>query len=434
MINEYDFVIIGGGISGLYASQQLIKKYRGAKSILVLDERSYFGGRLITNRKPKYEIGGARYNDSHKLLKRLINQYNLEAVNIPGRVDYIDVDKTRQKSIYFEKANESFDDIMKNIIKASSKFSKKHLSSRTLKKFIDEISNDEELSSKLINIFGYNTEFTQMNALNSIETFKHNFVSSSSSSYYVLKDGFSELCNRIVTKLKNRQSNITFKNKCLAVNVENNIDKEFPFTVVFKEFHSNNNKKVSCRNVIFAIKSHQLLSFNILRPIHSDTKCIFNAPLLRIYARYPLQKIYGNRPWFFDLPRITTNSILRHIIPIDPTSGLIMISYTDGIDIEPFYTDKKRMILKSDTIIKSIINTELLQIFPDKTIPQPLYFKTHLWKVGTHHWKPNCNSNDIMKRVRNPLKGCYIVGEAFSNNQAWIEGGLETVEEMISLL
>ena len=42
-----------------------------------------------------------------------------------------------------------------------------------------------------------------------------------------------------------------------------------------------------------------------------------------------------------------TNSFIRQIIPIDPNSGLIMISYTDNNDINPYWKDKKQL-LKSD--------------------------------------------------------------------------------------
>ena len=49
-----------------------------------------------------------------------------------------------------------------------------------------------------------------------------------------------------------------------------------------------------------------------------------------------------------------------------------------------------------------------------------------MWNVGAHHWKPNCNSKEIQNEVKNPLKDVYIVGEAFSQKQAWAEGSLET--------
>ena len=130
--------------------------------------------------------------------------------------------------------------------------------------------------------------------------------------------------------------------------------------------------------------------FNLLKPIFPYLKCLYNAPLLRIYAKYPINQ-NTKKAWFCDLPRLTTNS-LRHIIPIDPNSGLIMISYTDGTDTNIFLQDKTSQKLKDDETIKKMIQDELKIILPNYNIPQPTYFKTHMWNVGAHHWKPNCNS------------------------------------------
>ena len=96
--------------------------------------------------------------------------------------------------------------------------------------------------------------------------------------------------------------------------------------------------------------------------------------------------------------------------------------------------DKTRQILKKDEVIKKMIHDELKILFPNYNIPQPKYFKTHLWNVGAHHWKPNCDSKQIYNKIKNPLKNIYIVGEAFSQKQAWVEGGLETIEHIIKKL
>ena len=63
----YDYIIVGGGISGLFCLQELYKKNKHC-TILIIDDRSYWGGRLHTHKRPQYEIGGARFNVNHKLL------------------------------------------------------------------------------------------------------------------------------------------------------------------------------------------------------------------------------------------------------------------------------------------------------------------------------------------------------------------------------
>ena len=67
-----------------------------------------------------------------------------------------------------------------------------------------------------------------------------------------------------------------------------------------------------------------------------NTDCI---PLQNccVYIKYPLRQ---TGVWFNNLRRMTTNSFLRQIIPINYQDGLIMVSYTDGEDIRSF-KDKK---------------------------------------------------------------------------------------------
>ena len=190
---NYDYIIIGGGISGLYLCDQLTSIYKKDKKILLLDDRTYFGGRLITHKNPQYEIGGARFNNNHKLLLNLIKKYNLTKIKISNKVDFIH--KKNNQISYHENINETFDIIMKKIIKESKKYSKNYLISLTFKQFIDKLSESRKLSNTLIDIFGYNTEFTNMNAYDSLRSFENDFITQN---YYVLKEGFSELCQNIV--------------------------------------------------------------------------------------------------------------------------------------------------------------------------------------------------------------------------------------------
>ena len=73
-------------------------------------------------------------------------------------------------------------------------------------------------------------------------------------------------------------------------------------------------------------------------------------------------------------------------------------------------------------------------IKPNEDNSKPIYFKTHYWKVGAHHWKPGYDSDIITGIMLNPLNNVYICGEAFSTKQAWMEGALETSEKVIKLI
>ncbi len=413
---EYDYIIIGGGISGLYAIQQLHDKNKNLK-LLLCDERDYLGGRMITHKNPHYEIGAARFHDQHKLLIHLIEKYKCHKVPLSKKSLYFHQDFNNEIHCYTN-AQKYLDSIIKIIIKDSKKYSKSYLQKFTLNQFIINEYKNKHLSQKIKNLFGYDSEINKMNAYDSLRSFELDFLSNQ---YYVLKEGLSELCNRMYKNL-NSSSNVTF---LLNFHIYNVKKMKSLYEVEGK------NKSFLTKNVIFAVKAPQLKEFSILKKIHTDLNCVYGAPLLRIYAKYPLQ---NNKVWFKEYPKIITNNVLRQIIPIDYKTGLIMISYTDNKDIDIFFKDKSKKILKSKTQIKSIIDKELKILFPDKNIPSPTYFETHLWTLGCHHWKANCNSDKIIKNIRHPYKHIFIVGEAFSHKQAWMEGALQSVQEMMKLL
>jgi monoamine oxidase len=53
---------------------------------------------------------------------------------------------------------------------------------------------------------------------------------------------------------------------------------------------------------------------------------------------------------------------------------------------------------------------------------------------GWHFWKIGLDSLRIMRRIRKPFAGIplYICGEAWSSQQGWVEGALETADEVLS--
>ena len=405
MKNEtYDVIIIGGGIAGINTALKLSKN----KKILILDERKYWGGRISTKLHPHYEMGAARFSSKHKLLEKLIKIFNLTKVVIPKHIDYLKADENNIE--FISDAHKILDRYFQKLVTNSKIYSKKKLQSMTLYEFMN-LSNDEETSQEIVNMFGYFSEIKMMNAYDALNTFKDDFVNVQ---YYVVSEGLTHLCNLMIQNAK--ENGCTCKNNSFVTNVNKNGS-------VFEV--STEDSLYKGLNIVFAIKGGQLKSFDILKSIHEYTNCVHNSELLRIYAKYPLRQ---NGAWFDNLRRMTTNSFLRQIIPINREEGLIMVSYTDGKDIEPFKVKKDKLM--KETKIKDKVHKELNKIFGGK-VPQPTYFKIHYWSVGAHHWKPDYNSDKISSLILNPSNNIYICGEAFSQKQAWVEGALETSEIII---
>lgn len=401
----YDVTIIGGGIAGLYCAYKL-SEY---KKVLVFDERDYIGGRIYTH-PMQYEVGAARFNNSHKLLLELIDEFRLTSIPISKEMDYIHCSKKQNQKLV--NAHVELDTKLSYILNNTKNVSE--LRNITFYDHIVNILKSKKQADELVHIFGYYSEIKKMNAFDAYNTFKNDFRDVQ---YYFLKEGLSYLCEKLKEKIEENGSHVYLNSH---VNSVEKHDENFVIT------RKNYKTSIQSKNVIFAIKPHQLKGFPILKPIHHLTKAVYNAPLIRIYA------IYNNPIWFKNIKRTTTNNLLRQIIPINKERGLIMVSYTDGMDTRPFLNDK--YTLKSSNELKKIVKENLKLVFPECNIPDPTYFKAHLWTVGCHHWLPNYNSDKIRKEICNPIKNVYICGEGFSSKQAWMEGSLTSCLNVIKSL
>ena len=82
--------------------------------------------------------------------------------------------------------------------------------------------------------------------------------------------------------------------------------------------------------------------------------------------------------------------------------------------------------------MEDTLQTNLRHLFPDKTIPKPTYIKKHDWVEGCTYWLPGkYNIDKAIKEAMNPHPNLYIVGESISKTQTWMEGALESAEQLL---
>lgn len=402
----YDIIIIGGGISGLNCALQLSESHK----VLLLDNRDYWGGRIITNKDPQYEIGAARFNTGHRRLRKLISQYDLGIYKLPKNFDFLHSD-----SLHIEpNVNLLLDSFFKKIITISRNFTKKDLQNITFKTFCNRHVS-KNLTNRIINRFGYTSEFEILNAYDAIRTFKGDF--NGKKQYFIIKRGMSELCNSMIKDIITRGGKIKLNTQIKS------LEKHKDYFRVYGR-----DCKFLGKKIIFAIKPNKLKEFSYVSPILKELDMVQSVPLIRIYAKYT---VTSSGPWFKGLRRLTTDSFLRNIIPINESKGLIMVSYADGTDVNSYYKSGK--LLKTNKL-KTKIHNELKRLFPEKKIPHPTYFKSHLWTEGVHLWRRGSDSKKIFKILLNPMENIYICGEGFSLNQCWVEGALDTSDKVVKLL
>ena len=264
----YDVIVIGGGISGLYSAMKLSKN----KSVLLIDDRTYIGGRIRTHKKPQYEIGAARFSKKHKILWKLIREFNLNTIPLSQDQAYLD------KSCGFVKdAHLHFENFIVNVLSLSKTLSKKKLQSITFEQLC-EISYPKSLVHDMISVFGYTCEFKYMNSYDACKSFERDFILTK---YFIVQEGMSELCLRMFDTIRHNGSEILLNTK-----IEN---------VYFDEecqlFCAEDSKKYFySKNVIFAVKAHQLKAFKLLSPIREWINYVKAGQLLRIYAKFPVRK------------------------------------------------------------------------------------------------------------------------------------------------
>ena len=377
---SYDVAIIGGGISGLYCALKLSPKLK----VILFEANDYFGGRIKTNLEPHFEIGAGRFNEDHVLFCKLLREYKLTFIPLYSKMEYID--KIDGPIPY---ALEYYQNLLKKI---TSHNSEKMREITFYQHCINEVG--KENADHITNIHGYIGDMKYINAYDGIIMHKKK-----SGKYFVSKEGFSELCKRMLQSMK-----IT---KLLNHSV----------SVVKREGDLFRVDHVLAKKVIFAVPPKHL-HFPILKPLYPLFESVVSVPLLRIYANYP-------ESWSWLKNTIVTDDVSRRIIPIH--DGLIMIAYADGEHLKPFLNHGK---LKKNSELKKIISEELNNLFPNIKIPRPNYFKAFLWDIGYHSWKSNYNSHNIIKKLFG-LQGIYICGEAFSLNQGWVEGALESAEHVV---
>jgi len=455
-----DIIIIGGGIAGLYCFYQLQKKFPNKNlKISLFEKNDYFGGRCLTKYKKfnkkfnkkinktfnnklnkkiiQYETGAGRLNENHKLFLSLLKDLDLkdELIETTGKSNILPSKDYDLKSKFQNKT--SFTYIKKVINHAKSLIKKnkikgtKELQKYTFIEYAKTILQQDEVKF-LLDFSGYYGELVYENAYDAIRLFEEGITNSLK--YYILKHGFTHFINTLVKKIKingqqKQQKQQEEQYHQLYLNQELLKIKELGNTYVLNI----NNNIYQTKFLILALPKPALLKFNYLNIYNPELNSVSCKPLCRIYSVFP-------KTWFSNLEKSTTNTNLRYIIPINKENGLIMTSYTDA----KYALYWKKFLNKSNNELSKEIVKQLKLIFYEKEktknkttetpikIEKPIYNSINYWNCGVAYWKPNVNSKVISKKMLkiNKDKTLYIIGENYSNNQGWVEGALETVEDL----
>ena len=412
---EYDLLIIGGGITGLYTGIQWLKK-NPHTSCCILERYDNLGGRVVTYHpyvagkgKLQWEAGAGRISTQHHRVLRLIREYGLTFYPIHGQWGWshpsIPNPFSRLSHVYLSTMN---------------RLSPSVLGNHTLSQLLTRIYG-KSIANHYMKTFPYYSEYHTLRADLALHALQGEL--GSPAGFGVCKEGLSTLIDRMAEDFQGRGGIIFSHTEVVDIHYEvNPIHVSALKTVKTvkkkEEYHA---KRVVCAVQAPAFSSiRSLSSLSFLRHLRME-------PLLRIYAVFPTQQ---GRSWFSDLSTTVFDHPIRFFIPVRPDKGVAMISYTEGKDAMHWssMTPAKQ---------KHAVMNALREVFPQHTIPDPLYYHSHEWKEGCTYWLPG-NYSPVEESNRSiqpfPEYPLYLCNESFAIKQSWMESGLIQADKVLKRL
>ena len=425
-----DLIIVGGGIAGLRVGIEALKKRPGI-NCYILEKYGYVGGRVVTFRKdiPKvgpvqWENGAGRISYSHKKVLKLLDKYKLTLVPLSSETDYI---KEPLNYTIPHLTGNKFFDLISIYITPLEHLSKDVLARHTLKELLDKTYGPSAAKEFYLQ-FPYYSEIHTLRADLAIESFKKEM--GSNEEFGVCKEGLSSLIDAMKNEFLERGGKILMDHDIYSVS--DNINHTI--TLDCRIRNTTKTQTYVGKIVVLALHQAALKQINGIKHM-SILKRVQMMPLLRIYAVFPVKKSVS---WFSGLEKIVTNSPIRYIIPINAEKGIVMISYTDGLDAKYWIKQDEAGKEHGNENVQDLVMTEIRKLFPDRRIPDPIFFKQHPWYEGCSYWLPgNYLVEDESKKSLQPMPvsmpNLFMCGESFAIKQCWMESALDQADELLRL-
>jgi hypothetical protein len=420
-MSSYDLIIVGSGIAGLRVGIEALKTNPDI-NCCILEKYGYIGGRIVTFRKniPKvgavqWENGAGRIATTHKKVLHLLKDYGLTFIPIGNESSFIN-EKTA--AITENKFSDLIQFYFGPIEELPSDILATHTLSELLNKTIGLVA-----AKKLYEQFPYYSEIHTLRADLALESFKKEM---GDSGFGVVKEGFSSLTNAMMDEFTSLGGKVIIDLNVykVASNHDNSV------TINCRIRNTNKRASYTGKVVVLALHHSALTKIEGVNTL-SVLRHLTMMPLLRIYAVFPTK---NGVSWFSKYNKIVTNSRIRYIIPVDPKRGIVMISYTDGVDAKWWF--KQNIDDNGDNDVKEIVMTKIRKLFPELNIPDPIFFKQHPWYDGCTYWLPGAynveeESNKSLHPRPKSMPNLFMCGESFAVKQCWVESALVQADKLL---
>jgi len=422
MSSCYDLIIVGAGVAGLHIGIETLKKHPTLRCC-ILEKYNYVGGRVVTYRKHvpsvgdvQWENGAGRISKQHHRVRELMRRYGLHFAPIEGTTSFLSKETK-------EITANAFYDLHSMYFEPLRGLSKDILASHTLEQLLCKTIGKDK-AHELSQQFPYYSELHVLRADLALDAFDHEM--GTNGGFGVCVEGYQTITDHMIQDFLSRGGILVKNTEVTAVQSMPNHsiqlfakEKSCGQATISRQFHAS--------HVVLALHQSALRTIRGVKQLPM-LRHLEMPPLLRIYAIYPKEK---GHVWFEGLPKIVTDSRLRYIIPYNVEKGIIMISYTEG-------PDAAFWMKMTPTQLERRISSEVRSLFPDRSIPAPLFLKTHAWTDGCTYWKPgHYDVVEESKRSLQPMKEdiphLFLCSESFSIHQSWVESALEQADCLLQL-
>ena len=406
--------IIGAGITGLYLAYNLLLNRIPSADIVIFEGSKRIGGRIYTNEHKgfRYSVGAGRLGKKHKYVMKLIKDFKLkdQIINIGKNTNYFIEGRLmneEQLLKHYKSTFKSLKELWKYAIEKKLNGNKYDPNLYNLHNYFSLILNANEVELLKVSL-GYLGEMYDMNAYNGLLTLRKDF-DISNNDFFVLRDGIQILCDVLYKYIVDAGVSVNFSSI-----LEDVKDDDKTIRV--------NGNIYNYSKLYLTLKRSDYMKINYFKKYDYLFNTVSDGHLLRIFAQY-------KDVWFKDMPKILTQNKLQFIIPIDYNSGLIQISYSDRYNAD-FWN-----AFKTEKDVKKYLTKILNEMFPEKNIKEPEWITMHFWESGDHMWNVGVNTKNIQDIIDGLFipKDIYILGETYSERQAWVEGAIETVHKKLNI-
>ena len=405
----YDIIIIGSGISGLYAAYN-IQKMSPSTSFIILEKykKKWIGGR--TNNDVFYgtEIVTGAGIGRKKQDKLLINL--LDDLKLPYKEFNVEPDYSTQIDNVVD---------IKKIMQYLKNIYKKNLDQKriTFKEFSRPILGD-----KLYNDFLVSAGYTDYENADAFDVF-HNYGMSDNACCW---KGLHIDWKQLVETLHDDIGIDKIKTSMNVVSILKTGENQQLFLVA-----TDRDVVFRCSKVIVATTIDTIKK---IVPGAADKNSIYQAiqgqAFLRLYGRFTkksteIMKNYVKGYMIVPGP-------LQKIITMNADKGVYMIAYSDN-KCAIFLRQYLENTAKTRDIFCGLLEQALG--IPDKTL-ELIAIKDYYWPIGTHYYLPLAdkyrNRAEFIYKAQHPQNDILVIGEVVSSNQGWVNGALSSVTAVLN--